>query len=252
MRSVPDRSAARRFFGFLCGAAILGLLAVAFWPVSAAPDKEKKTKEESQEELAKKRKKVPNQLKQITLALLNYETAHQHFPAAAITDKNGKALLSWRVAILPFIEEGKLYKEFKLNEPWDSKHNKALLKRMPKTYAPVSLKAAKSYTTFFRAFVGNGAIFEANRGTRIFEITDGTANTIHVVEAGEAVPWTKPDELPYEPKKPLPKLGAMFKDGFYAAFADGTVRLIKKKVDASVIRLLITKNDGQVIPDLGD
>jgi hypothetical protein len=243
----------RLSFGPLGAVALVGFLAVALGPLGAVPvpkDKQKKQPKESKEELAKNRKQVPGQLRKIGFALHSYHDTYNLFPAAAITDKNGKALLSWRVAILPFLGEKKLYEQFKLNEPWDSKHNKALLKKMPKVYAPVSRKARDAHVTFFRPFVGNGAAFEPNRGVRISEVTDGTSNTFFVVEAGEAVPWTKPDELPYNPKKALPKLGAMFTDGFYALYMDGSVRLIKKKVDASVLHLLITRNDGQVIPNI--
>src|SRR5438045_1511259 len=71
-----------------------------------------------------------NNLKQIALAFHSFHDTYGGMPAAAICDKAGKPLLSWRVAILPWIEEGALYKQFKLDEPWDSKHNKALLKKM--------------------------------------------------------------------------------------------------------------------------
>jgi hypothetical protein len=232
------------------GATLLALLTLALGPLNAVPvPKEQKEKEESKEQLAKNRKEVPNQLKMIALALHNYHDSFGRFPAAAITDKNGKPLLSWRVAILPFLEQDALYKQFKLDEPWDSKHNLALLKKMPKVYAPVSRKAKSAHATFFRPFVGNGALFEPNQGIKLAQITDGTSNTIMVVEAGEAVPWTKPDELPYDPNKALPKLGAEFDDGFYAVFADGSVHFIKKKIDAAVLHALITRNGGEIIPD---
>jgi hypothetical protein len=231
------------------GAALLGLWTIALGALNAVPIREEKERKESAEQLAEQRKQVPNQLKQIALALHQYHDTYNVFSAAAIRDKNGKALLSWRVAILPYLGEQKLYKQFKLDEPWNSKHNLALLKKMPKAYQPVGRKARSSYLTYFRPFVGNGAAFEANRGIRIAEITDGTSNTIFVVEAGDAVPWTKPEELPYDPNKALPRLGAVFDDGFYAVFCDGAVHFIKKKVDVSVLRVLITRNDGQPVPE---
>ena len=70
-------------------------------------------------------------MKQIVLAMWNYEDLKKHLPPVAIRDKNGKALLSWRVAILPQLEQGALYNEFHLDEPWDSEHNKALVAKMP-------------------------------------------------------------------------------------------------------------------------
>jgi uncharacterized protein (TIGR03067 family) len=188
-----------------------------------------------------------NNLKIIGVAMHNYLDSNRgSFPPAAIYSKDGKPLLSWRVAILPYLEQGQLYKEFKLDEPWDSPHNRKLLEKMPKVYAPVA-GDAKEYWTFYRVFTGPGTIFEGTKGTRITAITDGTSNTILVVEAGEAVPWTKPDELPYDASKPLPKLGGMFKDGFNALFADAAVRFIRAKADPQILRLAITRNDGKVL-----
>jgi hypothetical protein len=245
MRDEFDRWPRRRFVGAV-GLALLGIAPLRAVPISGK--KQPADKPESKEELAKNRKQVPDQLRTIGIALHNYHDTFGRFPVAAINDANGKPLLSWRVALLPFLDEDRLYKQFKLDEPWDSKHNLPLLKKMPKSYLPVSRKAKSAHATFFRPFVGNGAVFEANRGIRIVEITDGTSNTIFLVEAGEAVPWTKPDELTYDPNKALPKLGAGFTDGFHALFADGSVHFIKKNVDHSVIRLLITRADGQVVP----
>ena len=250
MKSVQKFLGPWRFPALLSGVAFLTALTVALGPSSAVPTKPVKEKEK--ETFIKDPKLVADQLKQIALALHNYHDTYRTFPAAAITDKNGKPLLSWRVAILPFIEEDNLYKEFKLNEPWDSKHNKALLKKMPKIYLPEGHKTKVPYSTFYRGFVGNGAFFNATQGTRIADITDGTSNTFMVVEAGEAVPWTKPDDLPYDPKKKLPKLGGLCKDGFHALFADGAVYYLKKKIDAAVLHLYITRNDGQPVADIND
>jgi RNA polymerase sigma factor (sigma-70 family) len=74
-----------------------------------------------------------NNLKQILLAMHNYHDANGNMPHD-ITDKDGKPMLSWRVAILPYIEQDNLFKQFKLDEPWDSDHNKKLLALMPSTY----------------------------------------------------------------------------------------------------------------------
>src|SRR5882672_4340583 len=68
-----------------------------------------------------------NDLKQLALAMHNYHSAYGQLPPAAVRDKNGKLLLSWRVLILPYIEQDNLFKEFKLEEPWDSDHNKKLI-----------------------------------------------------------------------------------------------------------------------------
>src|SRR5207253_5726964 len=97
------------------------------------------------------REELTNNLKQIAIAFHNYASAHRdHFPAAAIYSKDGKPLLSWRVALLPYLEQDNLYKQFKLDEPWDSEHNKKLIARMPKVFAssPDPKLTAAGKTTF--------------------------------------------------------------------------------------------------------
>src|SRR5262249_36090654 len=161
------------------------------------------------------------------LALHNYHDAMGAFPGAAMLDKNGKPLLSWRVAILPYLEENELYQEFKLDEPWDSKHNKKLIEKMPKLYAPtIKGKPAKANTTYYQVFTGPDAMFnpKAAFGLRLANVTDGTSNTAMVVEAAQPVIWSKPDDVVYDAKKALPKLGGLFKEGFHVLRADGDVR----------------------------
>ncbi len=198
---------------------------------------------------AARRAQCVNNLKQIGLAMHNYESANGTFPKAAITDKQGKALLSWRVAILPYIESGGLYQKFKLDEPWDSPHNKALLKEMPQTYQCPSRGTAEPFTTTYQGFVGKGAFFESGKGTPLAQITDGTSNTLMVVEAKQAVPWTKPDDLPFDPGAAASFFGAgsSHPGGFNAALADGSVRFLKTTTSPDVIRALITRNGGEVV-----
>ena len=198
---------------------------------------------------AARRAQCVNNLKQIGLAMHNYASANDAFPGPAITDKQGKALLSWRVAILPYIEQQELYNKFKLDEPWDSPHNKALLKEMPSTYVCPSRAAGEPFTTTYRVFTGKGALFEDGKGTKIADITDGTSNTLMVVEAKEAVPWTMPDDLPFDPAA-APSLfgaGSTHPGGFNALFADGSVRFIKTSISLQMFRALITRAGGEVV-----
>lgn len=215
------------------------------------------------------RRRSANNLKQIGIALHMFHDTYNQFPPAATCSKDGKPLLSWRVMILPFIEQENLYKQFNLNEPWDSEHNKKLLDKMPKLYAPLGVKTKEPHTTFYQVFVGPGTIFEADKrmGLRPFpvagldpgqvfaanprvhiaSIMDGTSNTFMVVEAGEPVPWTKPDDLPYDPKKPPPKLGGLFDGNFHALFGDGHVRFFKKTMSEKALHVLIDRRDGEYI-----
>ncbi|HEY7427397.1 MAG TPA: DUF1559 domain-containing protein [Gemmataceae bacterium] len=192
-----------------------------------------------------------NNLKQIGLAMHNYEATNGLFPPQATYDKNGKPLLSWRVLILPYLEQNDLYKQFHLDESWDSEHNKKLLAKMPKTYAsPQDETTIADHTTHYQGFFGKGTIFEGKKGIRIADITDGTSNTLMIVEASKAVPWSKPEDIPYDAAKPLPKLGMPGASSFLAGMCDGSIRLIYHDITEKTLRNAITRNDGNPLgPD---
>lgn len=190
-----------------------------------------------------------NNLKQLGLALHNYESAYRHLPATAILERGtGKPLLSWRVAILPFIEEAALYNEFHLDEPWDSEHNIKLLDRMPATFSHKAKKVKPGYTVYV-APVNEETLLRKEELTTFADITDGLSNTIMVVEASEeaAVPWTKPEDLDIDPANPLKKLASNATPGILQAlFGDGSVRVISLSVDVNVLNALFTRAGGEV------
>jgi RNA polymerase sigma factor (sigma-70 family) len=168
--------------------------------------------------------------------------------APAAVTKQGKALLSWRVAVLPFVGEGELYKQFKLDEPWDSPNNKKLLSKIPKLFADPTGKARDPSATYYQVFVGPHAAFEKHQFTAIpVSFPDGLSNTILIVEAANPVPWTKPEDLHFAPDEPIPELGGLFPGLFHAAFADGAVYGISKKIDPTNLRNAIMCDDGQPI-----
>ncbi len=189
-----------------------------------------------------------NNLKQIALAMHNYADTNGSLPAQAIYDKDGKPLLSWRVMILPFIEQNNLYNKFKLDEAWDSPNNKKLLASIPKTYMAPAGKPKRPDGTFYQGFYGKSAFFEGKKGIRFADITDGTSNTIMVVEAPTDVPWTKPEDIPFDPDKPLPKMASMYSSGiFNAALCDGSVRAISLTITPATLKAAITRNGGEVL-----
>jgi hypothetical protein len=186
-----------------------------------------------------------NHLKQLALAMHNYHSKNGSFPPVALVNADGKAVLSWRVILLPYLEEGKLATEIHNDEPWDSEHNKKFLERMPKVFR-LNYEGNKPGETIYQGFVGNGAAFDPKLRIRITDIQDGTSNTIMFVESSTSVPWTKPEDLAYDPKKPLPKLGFL-KSGFNSCFCDGSVRFMKSTFPEKELRACITRDGGETI-----
>jgi hypothetical protein len=169
--------------------------------------------------------------------------------------------------LLPCLEEQPLYEEFHLNEAWDSPHNLKLLARMPRVYAHP--RNASTTDTYYQVFFGRGAAFEGPENSRLIDFTllpefrgqvfegpitriphsfpDGTSNTILVAEAGQAVPWTKPADLPFDANGPLPQLGGLFPDEiFNVCMGDGAVySLNRKKLSDQTLRAAITRAGGE-------
>jgi hypothetical protein len=193
--------------------------------------------------LADRRRLLEN-LKQVALAMHNFESTIGHLPPAASCDPQGKPLLSWRVAILPYIEENSLYMQFKLDEPWDSEANKKLLEQLPPLYAIPRPEAVGPGLTRIQVFTGKDALFDGGKKARLAAIADGTSNTIMVAEVSEPVPWTKPQDAPFDAKGPLPPLP----EEFAVAMCDGSTRLVnRKKVKEQTLRWAIMPADGMVL-----
>ncbi|MBY0227777.1 MAG: DUF1559 domain-containing protein [Gemmataceae bacterium] len=187
-----------------------------------------------------------NNLRQIGLAFHNVHDAGDGMPRA-ICDRAGKPLLSWRVAILPYIEQEALYKRFKLDEPWDSPHNKKLLGKMPEIYAPVKGATAEPDATHYQVFGGPGTLFpKPDAKAQLFRIRDGSSNTFLVAESSKAVPWTKPQDMEVT-ERALPALGGQFAKFFHAVMCDGSVRKIKRGADEKLLRWLIDPSDGNPV-----
>ena len=185
-----------------------------------------------------------NNFKQIAVALEGYQDVYKRLPPPAIKDKDGRPLLSWRVAILPFIEQTALYKRFHLEEPWDSPHNRELLKEQPSVYQLYhqSFDEAERRLTYIQVFVGPGTPFDPKAKCRIIEAdTKGDDIPILIVEAAEPVPWTKPEDIPFDPNAPLPALGGCFSK------ARGHLAVVAR-VDASIA--ILEEHDRERLPHL--
>lgn len=194
---------------------------------------------------AARRMQSSNNMRQFMLALLNYESAFKRFPPRASADKeDGKPLLSWRVAILPFLEEQQLYQEFKQDEPWDSEHNIQLLDRMPNIYKHPDIDTPPGHTVYLAPY-GEGTGWPEET-LRFRDITDGTSNSIALVEVtGElSVPWTKPEDLNLDEH---PGTSWMEATGAWVAFFDGSVQRLSTFVADEVLEALFTINGGEVV-----
>jgi hypothetical protein len=202
-----------------------------------------------------------NNLKQIALALMLYADAHggQLPPAVTYGGPDGRTpLYSWRVAILPYLEQDLLYKQFHITEPWDSPHNKTLVARMPKVFALPGGQPGS--TTPYQVFVGPNTPWSVDNG-RIGPkfpagFPDGTSNTILVAEAMHPVEWTKPADMVVDPgKHPMLLLGHHIKHNkCYVAMADGSVRSISVVgTSEQTLRNAINPADGQPLdPNFGN
>jgi hypothetical protein len=210
-------------------------------------------------------------LRQIVAAMHQFHDANGFFPAGVAA--KGAVGLSWRVQVLPNLGEDALFKQFKLDEPWDSEANKKLVEKMPSVFWSRG-KSAPAGHTFLRTTIGPQGMIQTFPGQKglppgaqpgqpvpgrkISGIADGTSLTILVVEAAEAVPWTKPEELPLQgdafAKGPLtvPKLGGPFDGGFHAAMADGRVTFYKADYPPGDLFKMLTPAGGEPVEPLGE
>jgi RNA polymerase sigma factor (sigma-70 family) len=198
------------------------------------------------------RSTTQNNLKQIMLALHNYQDANGGFPPAAIYGKDGQPLLSWRVALLPYLEKAKLYEKFHMDEPWDSEHNMPLSRSMPDVFKTPNntgqMRLNGQIETRIQGFHGKGAFFEGITGVKIPDITDGTSNTIAIALSATPTIWTKPGDLPFVEGAPLPALDET--DAFYmVGLADGSVRSMPTNAKGMppLLKKMITRNGGEII-----
>lgn len=173
------------------------------------------------------RTRSANNLKQLGLAFHNYSVVRKGRMPDDVLDGKGKPMLSWRVLLLPYLEEERLYKEFKLDEPWDSKHNLKLLEKMPDVYRSPRVKLKGKGNTIYQVFKGPNAPFGRGVAPRLSaSFPDGASNTILVVEATDTVPWTKPADIAFDRTKAVPDFGKAFGKKPLAVLVDGSTRML--------------------------
>lgn len=197
-------------------------------------------------QLSAGRMKDSNNLKQLAVAMHNHEGVYGYFPSQDGGAPGKKGGLSWRVHLLPFIEQENLYKQFKLDEPWDSPTNKKLIEQMPATYAS-PLASDPAGQTRYKVFSGTDAVIYPGSKTTIPGITDGTSNTILIAGGGAPVTWTKPDDIPLTRDLAPSVLALPGQTGCNVAMADGSVRWVElAKLTPERLRAAVTRHGGEV------
>jgi hypothetical protein len=191
-----------------------------------------------------------NNMRQIGVALQGYHEAHGRFPPAYSTDKNGRPLLSWRVLILPYLEQEELYKSFHLDEPWDSPHNLRLVPMIPAEYRSPGSRARPGMTHYL-APRGENTVFPGKDGIAIADVRDGAEETIAVLEVNDAaaVAWSRPVDFDTSGKDPLAKLTGMRRRGFLALMVDGNCNRLPATIKVETLRAWFTRNgDEEEVP----
>jgi hypothetical protein len=183
-------------------------------------------------------------LKEIVLAMQNHHDVFRRFPIAERAeyfDAEGKPNVSWRVHLLQFLDQAPLARQFKLDEPWDSPHNIALLDKMPDVFRDPTDPIGGTKTRFV-TFTGPNTPFSGQYGPRFTDIRDGTSMTLLVVTCGadKAVPWTKPEDIVFDPNSPVGCLGQLEGPGIFFARADGAVKVLKHDVPPEWFQAFVT------------
>lgn len=204
---------------------------------------------------AARRTIVLNNVRQICLASLNYQSAQRKLPSnLSANNPEAGENLSWRVHILPLLGRQDLYHQFNLDEPWDSPNNKALLSEIPEQYQHPVLqeKLPEGYTVFQMptspADSETPAILvKGEQGVGLGDITDGPSNTILILEVCEsaAVPWTKPQDWRFDPDDPTRGVGDSFPGTFSAGFCDGSTHALERDIDEDGLKPLLTRSGGE-------
>lgn len=188
-----------------------------------------------------------NHMKEIGLALQIHHDSHKSLPAPGGPGSGSQ--LSWRVRILPDLEEGALYEQFHHDEPWDSPHNRALIAKMPEVFKNESGGLPEGKTNYLLVTGPSTAFPDGGATPRLAAFSDGTSNTILMVEADadQAVEWTKPDDWQLDPNNPTRGLGTLRHGGFLAAFADGHIEFVRDDRGPETIKAMMSPAGREVI-----
>jgi hypothetical protein len=193
---------------------------------------------------AARRMSCNNNLKQISLGILNYEAAHGTFPPAYTVDAQGQPMHSWRTLILPFIEQKALYDQIDLTKPWDDPANQAAAQTAIEVYACPSMPGDPTLTPYV-AILDPQGIMSGSAGSTLASITDGRASTILLTEtdASRAVHWMSPQDidLPTFLDVGGGQRSSSHVGGSHVLMGDGAVIFITDSMDTNMREALVTK-----------
>lgn len=192
------------------------------------------------------RTRCSKHMKLFGLAFHSYYTEHGTLPPAYLTDEDGKPMHSWRVLILPFMEQQELYDQYNFDEPWNGPNNRLLWSKMPKFYSCPEAEFDAPLTSY-QVAVGPGTAFDPEQSITFDDMLDGTSNTVLVFDAAaDPVIWTEPRDIPYDPDEPLsPSFRtSAHRDGMIAGRADGSTLHLKGEVSDQKLRSLIERSNG--------
>jgi Protein of unknown function (DUF1559) len=214
------------------------------------------------------RMQCANHLKQIAVALVNYHEVYKSFPPAHIADENGRPMHSWRVLILPYLEQQPLYDAYRFDKPWDGPNNSKLLIHMPRAYSCSSrqLNSPAQTHTSYLAVVGKNTAWPGQRAIAFSDIVDGSSSSLLVCETSEPrVSWMEPADIEYADaieqltsRDPNRCSGHVSRTFFYewshgrnVALADGSIQYLIYGIETDHARRLLNVNDGGPL-DFGD
>lgn len=196
---------------------------------------------------AARRTQSANNMKQLGLAMHNYHAVHKKFPGTVLTAEDGKTKYSWRVALLPYLDQKALYDAYDFTEPWDGENNLKILKRMPNVFRHPSEGVGVTTSSYYALSGENTGLGNGEKAIGLRDIIDGSSNTALVFDAKRAVPWTNPEDIKYSTDEDVPALGGYEPGGFNVLLGDGSVRFVAKSIDEKKLRAIITRNGKEII-----
>lgn len=195
-----------------------------------------------------------NNLRQILIGLHNYHDVYGSLPPAYVADENGRPMHSWRVLILPFIEQKPLYDQYRFDEPWDGPNNRLLAQLdLPIFRCLSDSKAARGETSYV-VVVGSGTAWPGAKAVKFGDIADGTSNTILLVEVQHSgIHWMEPRDLdgsqmPLSLNAPRgPCISSEHKHGAHVGLADGSARFLPNDLPSTKLRALLSMDGGETV-----